>query len=348
MMASPDFKKAPLLVIWEVTRACALACRHCRASAEDQRHPRELSTAQGKQLIEQVREMGTPIMVLTGGDPLQRDDLEELVAHGRRTGLIMATIPAATPRLTRERILALKEAGLNQVAFSLDGPNAASHDDLRKVEGTFERVMQGAAWAREAGIPLQINSVFGAWNINDFDAMAALVERLGAVFWEVFLLVPVGRGVVLPGLTAGECEELLAKLCRLSERAPFVVKVTEGQQYRRYVLQHFGGKPLRLGLSPHTVNAGRGFCFVDHVGDVSPSGFMPIACGNVRDDGVARVYRASPVFNELRDTSLLKGRCGRCPYRELCTGGSRARAHALTGDYLAEDPWCAYEPVAAR
>lgn len=345
MIAKLDFHKAPLLVIWEVTRACALACRHCRASAEDQRDPRELSTAEGQRLLEQVHTMGTRIMILTGGDPLQRDDLEELVAYGKKLGLIMATIPAATPRLTRERLQALKQAGLAQVAFSLDGPTAAKHDDFRKVEGTFDLVMKGAAWARELGLPLQINTVFGQWNLDDFDALAATVERLGAVFWEVFLLVPVGRGAILPALSPEECESLFAKLLTLAARAPFVVKITEGQHHRRYAIQNYGNKSMRLGLSPHTVNAGRGFCFVDHKGSVCPSGFLPLECGNVRETDVTAIYRTSPVFQELRDVHRLKGRCGRCPYRDLCTGGSRARAYALTGDYLAEDPWCLYEPV---
>jgi radical SAM protein len=355
MRTDLDFNRAPLLLIWEVTRACALACRHCRASAEDIRHPSELSLDEGKRLLDGVKAMGTPLVIFTGGDPLQRDDLEELIRYAKSIGLRAGAIPAATPRLTRERVNSLQQAGLDQMAISLDGPNAKQHDDFRRVEGTFTRAMDGARWAREIGLPLQVNTVFGAWNINDFDAMASLVESLGIVFWEVFLLVPTGRGAELSGITPDQVEELFGKLYDLARRVNFIVKITEGQHFRRYVAQRSGGVTPRHGqaghpsprlmLGPHPVNAGRGFCFVDHVGGVFPSGFLTVECGNVRKQPVSDIYRNSPVFRQLRDASLLKGRCGRCEFRETCSGGSRARAFALTGDYLAEDPLCGYQPA---
>lgn len=350
-----DFNRAPLLLIWEVTRACALACRHCRASAEDVRHPAELTLDEGRRLLDDVRAMGTPLIIFTGGDPLQRDDLEELVRYAKSIGLRAGAIPAATSRLTRDRVFALKEAGLDQMAISLDGVTAAQHDAFRRVEGTFDRAMAGANWAREAGLPLQVNTVFGSWNVNDFDAMAELVQRLGIVFWEVFFLVPTGRGVELQGVTPDQVEMLFGKLYDLAQHANFIVKITEGQHFRRYVAQRTGGAPARHGapghpsprlmLGPHPVNAGRGFCFVDHIGGVFPSGFLTVECGNVRRQPVSEIYRTSKVFNELRDASLLKGRCGRCEYRDMCSGGSRARAYAITGDYLAEDPLCGYQPA---
>ncbi len=350
-----DFNRAPLLLIWEVTRACALACRHCRASAEDVRHPAELTLDEGRRLLDDVRAMGTPLIIFTGGDPLQRDDLEELVRYAKSIGLRAGAIPAATSRLTRDRVFALKEAGLDQMAISLDGVTAAQHDAFRRVEGTFDRAMAGATWAREAGLPLQVNTVFGSWNVNDFDAMAELVQRLGIVFWEVFFLVPTGRGVELQGVTPDQVEMLFGKLYDLAQHANFIVKITEGQHFRRYVAQRSGGAPARHGapghpsprlmLGPHPVNAGRGFCFVDHIGGVFPSCFLTVECGNVRRQLVSEIYRTSKVFNELRDTSLLKGRCGRCEYRDMCSGGSRARAYAITGDYLAEDPLCGYQPA---
>ncbi len=347
-----DYHEAPLLLIWEVTRACALACQHCRASAIDWRDPQELSTDEGRKLIDDVAAMGTPLIVFTGGDPLQRDDLEDLIRHARSRHLTVGTIPATTPRLTRERVFSLKEAGVNQLALSVDAENAVKHDAFRGVPGTFAKVEEASGWIREAGVNLQANTVFGSWNANDFDAVAALVESLGVVFWEVFFLVPTGRGSVLKGCTPEQFEMLFEKLYQLSKRAPFVIKVTEGQHLRRYMAQRGETDPEaakskgRMMISGKPVNAGHGFCFVDHLGNVCPSGFLPLMCGNVRDKSVTEVYRQHPAFRELRQFQLLKGKCGICEFRDACSGGSRARAYALTGDYLAEEPFCAYQPRA--
>lgn len=350
MRVELDYNRAPLLLIWEVTRACALACRHCRAAAEDRRDPRELSTEEGKRLIDAVREMGTPLVIFTGGDPLQRVDLEELIRHGKAAGLRVGAIPAATERLTRERVVSLKDAGLDQMAVSIDASTAARHDEFRKVEGTFDRAMNGARWAREIGLPLQVNTVLGDWNVDDFDAIAALVESLGVVFWEVFFLVPTGRGAELKGCSAEQTERLLERLYDVSLRVPFIVKVTEAQHIRRVAAQRAevspGDRP-KLMLGKHAVNAGRGFCFVDHIGDIHPSGFLPIPAGNVRTDDLASVYRDAPVFRALRDSTRLTGRCRACEYRDLCSGGSRARAYALTGDIQSSDPLCVYQPSGA-
>lgn len=341
-----DFDRAPLLVIWEVTRACALACRHCRAAAEDRRDPRELTLKEGKDLLDQVKGMDTPLMIFTGGDPLQRDDLEDLISHAKSIGLRPAAIPAATPRLTRERMFSLKAAGLEQVAISIDASTAERHDDFRKVEGTFAKAMQGVEWAHEAGIPLQINTVLGAWNVDDFDEIVALMKRLRIVFWEVFFLVPTGRGAELQGCSAEQMLTLFEKLYDLSLSADFVIKVTEAQHFRCYAArrsraQPVGAKP-RLMMSARPVNAGCGICFIDHIGNICPSGFLPLERGNVRTDLLAQVYRNDPVFRALRDAKMLSGRCANCADRETCSGGSRARAYALTGNYLAPDPLCTF------
>ncbi len=360
---SGDFHHAPFLVIWEVTRSCALACRHCRAEAIDWRHPDELTLAEGQKLLEDIVQMGTPIVIFSGGDPLQRDDLEDLIRYGKQVGLRVGTIPAATPRLTRDRVASLKAARLDQMALSLDGCTAQKHDDFRRVEGSFAKTMEGAAWAREVGLPLQINTVFGAWNFADFDALAALVESLGVVFWEVFFLVPTGRGAELQGCSPEQCELLFDKLYHMSQRVPFIIKVTEAPHYRRFVMQQSekediphqpGANPSKRSAHPHSphpglqvtrqgVNAGKGFCFVDHIGNVYPSGFLPLTAGNVRNSSIIEIYRSTPLFKDLRNPELLAGRCGRCEYRTIC-GGSRSRAYALTGDYLAEDPSCLYVP----
>lgn len=339
-----DFNQAPLLVIWEVTRSCELACLHCRAEAIHRRDPQELTLEEGKTLIDDVHRMGTPLIIFTGGDPLQREDLESLIAHAARLGLRVGTIPATTDRLTRERMIALRQAGLDQMAISIDGEKAAKHDAFRQVPGSFAKAMQAAQWAHEEAIPLQVNTVFGAWNVNDFDALAELVTSLKVVFWEVFFLVPTGRGVGLEGCTAAQFEALFAKLDDLTQRVDYTVKVTEAPHYRRFLAERYPDPQALAAAHGHlprvAVNAGKGFCFVDHTGEVSPSGFLPIPCGNVRDQSITDIYRHSPTFQALRNPDLLQGACGTCTHRSICGGGSRARAYALTGNLHAQEPCC--------
>lgn len=365
-MKAVDFSLAPFLMIWETTQACALACRHCRASAQPGRDPLELTTEEGKDLIRQTAEMGTPLIVLSGGDPVNRPDLIELIRHGKRLGLRMATIPAATDCLTRDLVVSLKAAGLDQMAVSLDFPRAELHDAFRGVPGAFAKTMQAVAWAREEGLPLQINTTVCGDTAPYLEEMASFVSELGIVFWEVFFLVPVGRGSVLSGLTAAECERIFELIYRVQKQRSFVVKVTEAPHYRRHVAQRERqlagerGRPRdavpmpalltrsegpghTVGLAPRGVNAGNGFLFVSHQGEIFPSGFLPLSAGNVRNDSLAQVYRESPLFRSLRDPSQLKGRCGYCEFRDIC-GGSRSRALGLTGDAFETDPWCAYEP----
>ncbi|MEK7388110.1 MAG: TIGR04053 family radical SAM/SPASM domain-containing protein [Elusimicrobiota bacterium] len=357
-----DFNDAPFLVIWETTRSCALACRHCRAEAVLGRDPGELSTAEGKDLLGQIAAMGTPICVFSGGDPLNRPDLEELVAHGKSVGLRVGTIPAATANLTRERVASLVDAGLDQIAFSLDGPTPQTHDAFRQVPGSFEKTIEGAAFARATGVPLQINTCFASWNYQYMEELVKLVTSLGVAFWEVFFLVPMGRGRAMESLSAQQFEDIFARLHRLNDEVPFVIKITEAQHYRRHVILkesegHPGGAAERIkhilarprgvgggiGLSPQAVNSGKGFAFVDFQGEICPSGFLPIPAGNIRRDRLADVYRESRLFRELRDPQALKGKCKVCEFSRIC-GGSRARAYAMTGDWLETDPFCAYEP----
>jgi len=342
-MNTPDFTQAPFLLIWEVTRSCELACRHCRASAIHCRDRFELDTREGCRLIDQTAEMGTPLIVFTGGDPFQREDLEELIRHAKSRGLRVGTIPATTERLTRERLLSVKEAGVDQLAVSIDGATREEHDDFRRVPGSFDKALRAAEWMRELEIPLQVNTVFGKWNFNRFDALADLVEALGPVFWEVFMLVPTGRGVELEGCTAEEMEGLFAEIDRVQRRVSYRIKITEGQHYRRFLAQRPEGPPPRQPARP--VHAGSGFCFVDHRGNVCPSGFLPVPCGNVREGSVIDIYRTHPFFQRLRDPSRLEGKCASCEFLDTCGGGSRARAYALTGDFSAPDPACGYEPA---
>ena len=359
-----EFDKTPFVAIWETTRACDLACKHCRAEAVSEPLPGELNTAEGKDLLTDLAGMGTPLCVLSGGDPAKREDLCELVAHGAGLGMRMATIPAATELLEGKLVKDLKKAGLSQIAFSLDGPDERVHDSFRGVPGSFSKTMEGAAFAGEAGLPLQINTTFSDHNYEYFEEIGSLVEKLGAVFWEVFFLVPTGRGRELGELPAKLFEELFQRLSDYSRRVSFIVKITEAPHYRRFLMQQAEklmgksetnnpegllpshmrrdfGPGGSIGLAPKGVNAGRGHLFISCTGDIYPSGFLPLPCGNIREASVSEVYRTHPVFLELRDTEMLKGKCGICEYRNIC-GGSRARAFAVTGDYLAVDPGCAY------
>jgi MoaA/NifB/PqqE/SkfB family radical SAM enzyme len=241
MMKAVDFALAPFLLIWETTQACDLTCRHCRASAQPLRHPDELTTAEGERLLEQTATMGTPVFILSGGDPVKRPDLYTLIRKGKELGLRMGTIPAATAMLTQDLVSRLKDSGLDQMAVSLDFPREDLHDSFRGVPGAFSRTMQAIEWAHKYALPLQINTTLCGRSAPYLAEMADLVERLGIVFWEVFFLVPVGRGEDLGGLTAEQCEELFAILYRVQKSSSFVVKITEGPHYRRYVAEREAG-----------------------------------------------------------------------------------------------------------
>jgi radical SAM protein len=360
-----DYATTPFLIIWETTQACDLACRHCRASAQPLRDPRELSTGEGERVLSQAAEMGTPIFILSGGDPLKRADLCHLIHYGARLGFRMATIPAATPSLTEDVVRNLKSAGLSQMALSLDFPTAARHDAFRGVPGAFEKTMQAVEWAHRHALPLQINTTLCGQSAPFLEEMVRLVKSLDVVFWEVFFLVPMGRGTALGGLTALQCEEIFEVLHRTQKEAGFLVKVTEAPHYRRYAVQRARREDGRarhpasalppqllrtegpghtIGLAPQGVNSGNGFLFISHTGDVFPSGFLPITGGNVRQQTLASIYRESDIFRELRRPQEFDGVCGYCEFNTIC-GGSRSRAFALTGNPLASDPWCAYRPA---
>jgi radical SAM protein len=353
-----DFSERPYIVIWEVTQACDLACVHCRACAQPRRDPFELSTEEGRRLIDEIAAMHVPVFVITGGDPIKRPDLFELVEYATQVGVRVSLTPSATPLLTREVVHRLKKSGLARLAVSLDGSNAEVHDAFRGMSGSFERTMEAIAWANEVGLPVQINTTFSRRNVEDFEQIAALIERKQIALWSVFFLVPTGRGKSSDLLSAGEFEVIFEKLHDLSQRAPFHIKTTEAQHYRRYVLQQQvagrrrGERPSSVapekvedtvGRAPRGLNDGKGFVFISHTGEVFPSGFLPLSGGNVRSDSLARIYRESPLFHQLRDPDQLGGKCGACEFRHIC-GGSRARAFAMTGDPLAEEPCCAYTP----
>ena len=355
-----DFNRAPFLVIWETTRACALACVHCRADAIARRDPRELTTEEAFRLIDQVRAMAEPptgrppLFVLTGGDPMRRHDLVDLVRYASSVGLTVALTPSGTAAATRARLAELKDAGLSRVAVSLDGPDAETHDAFRRVRGSYAWTMRIIESVIELGLPLQINSTISRLTLPHLEAMAARVSELPPTLWALFFLIRTGRGASLEQISADECERVLNFLYDLSLTVPFGIKTTEAPQYQRVVWQReqdriTRGLPVasmerrRQLRAPRSVNDGNGFVFVDHVGNICPSGFLPAPRGNVRTSTLADVYRTDDLFMRLRDPDRLLGKCGRCRFRAMC-GGSRSRAFAATGAVLASDPSCAYEP----
>ncbi len=344
-----DYDQDPFIVIWEVTRACALRCLHCRAVAQPKPDPRELTTLEGMKLIEQIAEMNNPLLVFTGGDPLMRQDLFDLTRYAVAKGLRVSMTPSATPRVTEDAIIHAKKAGLSRWAFSVDGPNAEVHDRFRGTRGSFDLTTRALSLLRKHGLPIQINTTVSRYNVHLLHEMAALVEDWEATLWSLFFLVPTGRGQISDMVSPEEHERVYEWLAEKSATVSYGIKTTAAPAYRRVVMSAKQGKGDQVSKRHDPlgraacINDGKGFVFVSHIGDVQPSGFLPIVCGNVRVLPLASIYRDSPVFFELRDSSLLKGKCGICPFRESC-GGSRARAFAVTGDYLESDPSCVYVP----
>jgi radical SAM protein len=367
--AALDYDRQPFLAIWETTQACDLACKHCRASAQPLAHPSQLNTAEATNLIDQIADLQVPLFVFTGGDPLKRPDIFQLIEHAAKRGVHSALTPSATPLLTRDAIFRMKDAGLARLAVSLDGSVPEIHDSIRGIAGTWERTVEALHWANEASLPIQVHTVVSRLNIADLDRLSVFLTEKQIVMWSFFFLVPVGRGKTDDLLTGQEFEDVFAKMWDLTKRVPFAIKTTEAMHYRRYLMQqrlkegktasgfdrpghpggHSGAGPGQgseqqaVGWATKRVNDGRGFVFISHTGKVYPSGFLPIEGGDLHNDTLAHIYQESPIFVKLRNSDLLEGKCGACEFRNIC-GGSRARAYALTGDVMAEEPCCIYQP----
>ena len=353
-----DLNQTPFITIWEVTRACQLHCLHCRAEAQRHRDPGELSTEEGFRLIDEIVALDKPLLVFTGGDPLEREDLFDFIRYGREKGLEVSITPSATPKVTLEAMKKAKDAGLMRWAFSLDGSTGEIHDKFRGTKDSYNRTITGLDMLRELGIPRQINTTVTRYNKEDLKNIAKIVANYESVLWSVFFLVPTGRARIADMVSADEHERIMEWLFELSLISPFDIKTTEAPHYRRVVLQQRKLREAALGggvsqvnpqyhsiRAPRTINDGNGFVFISHIGDVYPSGFLPIVAGNVRQQSLGEIYRDTPVFRRLRNPDLLKGKCGVCEFRNVC-GGSRSRAYGLTGDELESDPSCSYQPKA--
>ncbi len=360
-----DFSQRPMLVFWEMTRACLLACRHCRASATAHAAPGELSRDEGRGLIEQVAGFGRPypILVLTGGDCLLRPDLFDLAGYAVSLGVPVCMSPSVTPLLTAGMISRIAGSGVKAVSISLDGAGAATHDGVRGIAGHFGRTVQAIRALVAAGVTVQVNTTVMSANVAELPDIAALLAETGSHMWEVFFLVHVGRGTAAGAISPAAHEDVCHFLYDAAHHG-FVVRTVEAPSFRRVVaLRRAGGPPPdtplyraltgRLGLllgppdgrpSAHTAATrdGKGILFVAHDGEVYPAGFLPLGLGNIRDRPLCDIYRDDPLLRMIRGARFT-GRCGRCEYADLC-GGSRARAYAASGDPLGEDPSCLYQP----
>ena len=347
------FADAPRRVYWEVTAACDLACRHCRAEAAPEPDPTELSTAEGLALIDRLARFGPPLphLVLTGGDPLKRRDVWSLISLAGVLGFGVSVAPSATPLLTPAIVQRLRTQRVEAISLSVDGSDASRHDAIRGVPGCFRRTLEVAAAARAAGLPFQINTLVSRETLPDLAAIYEVAKHAGASRWSLFFLVSVGRGTVLEPISAHQCEDLLDWLVSLRGLDGPVVTTTEAPHFRRVLLQRAwrrgSRRPAARGHDHAAagIRDGNGIMFISHTGEVYPSGFLPLSAGSVRREDPVSIYRSSSVFLALRRPDGFRGRCGRCEFRNVC-GGSRARAFAATGDPLDEDPLCSYEPPA--
>ncbi len=347
-MSSP----APRNVYWETTIACDLACKHCRAHAVPARDPDELTLEQAKSLIDDVRTMGS-LLVLTGGDPMKRPDLFELIAYARSVGQPIAVTPSTTPTLTRDVVRQFSELGVEAMGVSLDGPDAEVHDSFRGVPGTFDTSQRALVAAAEYGIPVQVNTTVCRFTYPHLKRLFEVLKQHSPPVkrWSLFVLIPTGRGTALEAPTIAELKELFAWVYETARSAPFHMGTVEAPHYRRYYIQRrleegATWEELRK-LGPRMgfgMRDGNGVIFVARNGDIYPAGFLPDPkLGNVKHDKLSVVYREHPALAELRDMDQLQGKCGQCEARWIC-GGSRARAYGMLGNAMQEEPLCDHQP----
>lgn len=353
------YERAPMIIYWELTNACGLACRHCRATAMPEPAAGELTTEQAIAVLDDILGFSAdgeplPHLVMTGGDPLKRPDLAELVAAATSRGIGVSLAPAVTPLLTKEKIFWMKEIGIQAISLSLDASNAEYHDGIRMVPGTFDATLTALDHAAEAGLPVQVNTLVTATTAADLPAVYEVLSQHTLMQWSLFFLISIGRGSELVELSPGDAEHWLLWAARINREAPFRVKTTEAMHYRRLIttpMLRAGKTRAEIEAGPMSrgfgIRDGNGIVFISNLGDVCPSGFLPIEIGNVKDTSLVTLYRDTELMRSLREPSSFKGRCGVCEFNTWC-GGSRARAYAWTGDPLETDPLCPYQPSAGH
>ncbi len=324
------------MVAWELTRNCNLACAHCRASAASGPHADELSTEECKRIIDDILSFSEPTVILTGGEPLLRPDVFEIIEYGNEKGLRLVIAINGT-LLDMEKAQKLKASGIKRVSLSIDGSHRQGHDSFRGVDGSFDAVIKAAHILKDVGLPFQINTTVTTLNVDDLGEIYELTKSLGAAAWHIFLLVPVGRGTGLKGreLSAKMYEDVLHWLYDVEKKNDLEMKVTCAPHYYRIVKEK-GDTPKSAGCL-----AGKSFMFISHRGVAQPCGYLEMPSGDVRKDGVKKVWEGSEVFRQLRDLSSYQGKCGGCQFLRIC-GGCRARAFEATGSYLGEEPLCSY------
>ena len=330
------------MVAWELTRSCNLACSHCRASSKHGPYPNELTTSECFRLIDDIVLFSKPKMILTGGEPLLRKDIFEIICYGKKKGLVMVMSPNGT-LLTDENVKKIMSSGIKRISISLDGPDAGSHDNLRQVPGAFKQACEGIERARRAGLEFKINTTVTKRNIKLLPNIMRLAKDLSARAHHIFLLVPTGRAKEMAEeeLSASEYEETLRLLAREKKDSSLEIKITCAPHFNRVLLQERAA--AAPSLSGRGCMGGVSFCFISHVGDAQPCGYLELKCGNIRKQPFKDIWLGSEVFNNIRDWGKYNGKCGVCEFKTVC-GGCRARAYAKYGDYLGEEPYCAYEP----
>jgi heme b synthase len=341
------------LVAWETTRNCNLACMHCRASAMRGPFNGELDTRACFRLLDQIAQVGKPIIILTGGEPLLRTDIFDLAKYGTGKGLSMVMAPNGT-LITENIAKQIAHAGIRRISISLDGATPKSHDRFRGVDGAFEGALRGIRLAKDAGIEFQINTTITKANLDEIPKIQNLAASLGAVAHHIFLLVPTGRGkyILDQEITAEEYENTLNWFYDQGGKTPLQLKATCAPHFYRILRQRAKKDQKSITFNSHGMDAvtrgclaGTGFCFISHRGIVQPCGFLDVNCGDIARESFANIWNHSDIFLSLRNLNNLKGKCGRCEFKNVC-GGCRARAFEATGDFLAEEPLCSYQPLA--
>jgi radical SAM protein with 4Fe4S-binding SPASM domain len=333
-------------VVWEVTRACSLHCQHCPMGAEAQRSPLELSTYEGYKTIDQIAALEPSRFVISGGDPLEREDVFQFIEYAKRRGLDPAVALSPTAELTQRAVTEIAHKGASRIVISLDDATALRHDALRGIPGTFAATLDAIRWAREAFIAVEINTLVSRRNASHLSEILELIDSLGADAWNLYFLVPVSGAKNVDVLTAEEVERVFDFIDVAAKTIK--VRVIEAPHYRRHRIEKMSGQwPDFAGYqsdesAPATHDA-RGVIFISHSGEVRPSELLPLSAGNIRYRSLGAIFRGGDLFVALRDARNLKGKCARCEYVRVC-GGSRARAFAATGDLFGSDPLCAYEP----